>query len=77
MRITDYEQGRSLSDVAITLTSDEASELAAYLHRLIQHRELGHAHLSEVSGMKLERELTIAIVEGAADRGERLLLPRA
>lgn len=66
MRITDYERGRSLSDVAITLTQDEAAELAAYLNRLIKHRELGHAHLSEVSGTHLERELTIAIVEGAA-----------
>jgi len=66
MRITDYERGRTLSDVAITLTADEASELAAYLNRLIKHRELGHAHLSEVRGVHLERELTIAIVEGAA-----------
>lgn len=55
-----------MSDVAITLTQDEAAELAAYLNRLIKHRELGHAHLSEVSGTHLERELTIAIVEGAA-----------
>lgn len=66
MRITDFERGRSLSDVAITLTADEATELAAYLNRLIKHREVSTAHLSEVSGMKLERELTIAIVEGAA-----------
>jgi len=66
MRITDYERGRSLSDVAITLTHDEAAELAAYLHQLIKHRDLGHAHLTEVSGTRLERELTIAIVEGAA-----------
>lgn len=55
-----------MSDVAITLTHDEAAELAAYLHQLIKHRELGHAHLTEVSGTRLERELTIAIVEGAA-----------
>lgn len=66
MRITDYERNQSLSDVAITLTAEEASELAAYLHRLIKHRELGHAHLSEVTGMRLERELTIAITEGSA-----------
>lgn len=61
MRITDYERGKTLRDVAITLTPDEAEELAAYLHRLMGRPEVAHAHLSNLCGAQLEQELTIAI----------------
>ncbi len=61
MRITDYEVGRTLRDVAIVLTRDEAEELASYLHRLVARPAVRHAHLSAVIGSHLEQELTIAI----------------
>jgi hypothetical protein len=61
MRITDYEGGKTLRDVAITLTRDEAEELAAYLHRLMGTPSVRHAHLSAVRGAHLDQELTIAI----------------
>ncbi len=67
MRITDYEGGRTLRDVAITLTRDEAEELAAYLFRLMSSAELRHAHLSSVRGAGLDQELTIALQGGGAD----------
>lgn len=67
MRITDYEGGRTLRDVAITLTRDEAEELAAYLHRLIGAQQIPHAHLCAVRGSHLEQELTIALDQGSRE----------
>ena len=61
MRITDYEQGKNLSDVCISLTRDEAEELCAYLKRLLSCPEVGRAYLSEIVGSRLERELTVAL----------------
>lgn len=61
MRITDFEGGRYLNDVAIQLSPDEATELAAYLDRLIHNNQVHTAHLTEVSGTHLAREITIHI----------------
>ncbi|MCB8932069.1 MAG: hypothetical protein M9921_03070 [Fimbriimonadaceae bacterium] len=65
MKIWDYESGSTLSDVEITLTRDEASELASYLTRLVQTPSIGHAHLSEFDGPLLGRELTVALAPDA------------
>lgn len=73
MRITDYEGGRTLRDVAITLTRAEAEELAGYLNRLVRRTELRQAHLCNVKGTSLDQELTIAI--DAADPGALKLRP--
>ena len=59
MRITDYEGGKNLSDVCVELTREEASDLALYLHRLLQQPEIKHVYLSEVRGTHIERELTV------------------
>ncbi|MFN8218821.1 MAG: hypothetical protein U0S12_01645 [Fimbriimonadales bacterium] len=61
MRITDYETRKSLNDVSLTLTRDEAEELAVYLERLLSNPEVERAHLSEVANSRLERELTVQI----------------
>lgn len=61
MRITDFEGGRFLNDVAIQLSPEEASELAAYLDRLIHDTSIHTAHLTEVAGTHLAREITIHI----------------
>lgn len=61
MRITDYETSKTLNDVSLTLTVEEAEELAGYLERLLSQPELERAHLSEVCGNHLERELTVQL----------------
>ncbi len=61
MRITDYATRQSLNDVCLSLTTEEARELIAYLNRLISTPELGVAHLSEVQGHGISRELTVRV----------------
>ncbi|MEQ1934966.1 MAG: hypothetical protein ABL962_13995 [Fimbriimonadaceae bacterium] len=57
----DFEQGRAINDIAIQLTQQEASELAGYLARLLNAPDIKTAHLSEVRGTQLTREITIRI----------------
>jgi len=62
MRITDFESGRSLNDVCLTLTREEAEELCQYLNRLTSNRpDLRHVHLTEIQGSTVERELAVAL----------------
>jgi hypothetical protein len=61
MRITDYEKNRNLRDISITLTREEAEDLAAYLNQLLKEPEVNRAWLSEIKGVKLEKEITIAV----------------
>lgn len=62
MRITDFESGRSLNDVCLTLTREEAEELSQYLNRLVSdRRDLRHVHLTEIQGATVERELAVAL----------------
>lgn len=59
MRIVDYETSRSLNDVGIFLSNEEIRELCAYLNRLSEAPSIQHVHLSELVGVRLERELTV------------------
>ncbi len=59
MRIVDYQSGKELRDVALALTDDELDDLFAYLRRMTTDRRVGHAHLSQIVGSRLERELTV------------------
>ena len=61
MRITDFETGRNLNDVSLTLTHEEAQELCAYLSRLTARQDLGHVHLQEFQGANIERELAVCL----------------
>lgn len=61
MLIKDYETNRSLNDVVLTLTMDEAGELCDYLHRLQVDPELNRVHLSEVVGTRLDKEITVVL----------------
>jgi hypothetical protein len=61
MRITDYEKGQTLRDICISLTLEEAQDLALYLNRLLQDPGVNRAYLSEVVGAHLEKEITIAV----------------
>jgi hypothetical protein len=66
MKITDYESGRSLRDVGISLTAEEAQELVAYLSRMLANPSISHVHLSELSHWGIEREVAFALEEKAA-----------
>ena len=63
MRIMDYETNRSLSDIGVFLTLDEAQELCAYLQLMQRRPDVQRIHLSEVLGSHLEREITVGIDE--------------
>jgi len=61
MRIMDYETNRSLSDIGVFLTLDEAAELCAYLQALQTRPGVQRVHLSEILGSQLQREITVGI----------------
>lgn len=63
MRITDFESGKSLNDVCLTLTREEAEELCQYLSRLTTtgRTDLRHIHLTELKGASVHRELAVAL----------------
>jgi len=66
MRIMDYETNRSLNDVGVFLTADEAQELAEYLTCLNGRQGVQRVFLSEFVGHRLEREITVALAEPIA-----------
>ncbi len=61
MKIVDYETNKTLNDVAVFLSKDEASELMDFLKRLVDQPQINQVYLSEIVRNRLERELTIAI----------------
>ena len=63
MRITDFESGKNLNDVCLTLTREEAEELCDYLARLTHtgRTDLRHVHLTEFHGTNVARELAVAL----------------
>ena len=61
MRIFDYEGQRDLSDVAISLSRDEAADLLATLERLVKQPSLSKVYLSQIRGNVIEREIAIAL----------------
>lgn len=72
MRITDYERCRTLRDVSLTLTAEEARELVDYLNRLLDKPCIPHAHLSEFKNARLERELTILVHDATQPVTDRI-----
>jgi len=66
MKILDYETNKTLNDVAIFLTQDEAAELAVFLNRLVDKPQIHKVYLSEIVKNRLERELTVSIDCGLA-----------
>jgi hypothetical protein len=61
MRIFDYEGQKDLSDVAISLSRDEAADLLATLERLVKQPNLSKVYLSQIRGNVIEREIAIAL----------------
>jgi len=64
----DYETNRTLNDVGVFLTLDEAEEMLAYLRRLKEVPGVQHVTLSELANCTLAREITLAIAEPAHQR---------
>ena len=65
MRIFDYEGQKDLSDVAISLSRDEAADLLATLERLVKQPSLSKVYLSQIRGNVIEREIAIALDKDA------------
>lgn len=65
MDIRDYESGRSLNDVDIVLTRDEAEELSAYLGRLLTNPGLKSVQLTRLEGMTIASELSVTLNQDA------------
>ena len=63
MRIMDYETNRSLNDVGVFITLEEAEELLAYLQRLNAKPEVQRVHLSQFTSRTLEREITFSLTD--------------
>lgn len=61
MRIFDYEGQRDLTDVAISLSRDEAMDLLTTLERLVKQPSLSKVYLSQINGNVIEREIAIAL----------------
>ncbi len=72
MRITDYEKGQTLRDICISLTIEEAQDLALFLNRLLKEPEISRAYLSEIVGAHLEKEITIAVDTKTAPHAKHL-----
>jgi hypothetical protein len=64
MKIRDYESGRTLTDIDIILSRDEAEELSEYLHRLLSNPTLKCVQLSNVEGIHVSAEVSVTL-EGA------------
>lgn len=67
MKIRDYESGRTLTDIDIVLSRDEAEELSAYLHRLLENPSLNFVQLSNVEGMYVSAEVSVTLENSCAD----------
>jgi hypothetical protein len=61
MKIIDYQTGKELTDVSVTLSEEELKDLAAYVLKLGHDQRVSRAHLSEYVGSNLRSELTLAI----------------
>ncbi len=74
MRMVDYEGSRDLNDVGLVLTQDEAAELCDYLLQMRKSKGAKRAYLSQLNGVVLNRELTIA-VEGQTLESDEVCAP--
>ena len=77
MRIRDYETGREMSDVSLSLTPEEAADMIAYLQRLIKNPGIVRVHLSEVKRFRIERELTLSVDDKAVAMPRHAMVPQS
>lgn len=58
MNIRDFESGKDLTDVSISLTREELVDLQTYIGRLLNNPEIKHVHLSEFQGCIVTKEIS-------------------
>lgn len=63
MRITDYEKSSTLRDVAISLTREEAEDLAVFLGAMLKRPQVSAIHLSEIAGGRIDKEIRFDVAE--------------
>lgn len=63
VRITDYEKAGTLRDVAISLTREEAEDLAIYLGAMLKRPQVNAIHLSEITGGRIDKEIRFDLAE--------------
>lgn len=63
MRMIDYERASSLRDVAISLTREEAEDLALFLRAMLARKQVDAIHLSEFSAGRIEREIRFDLAD--------------
>lgn len=74
MRILDKLEDRSITDVLLLLTRDEAKELMDSIGLLMSRPELGHIHVADFeAGIELAAALYDAQVGSFAPRVVRLI----
>jgi type VI protein secretion system component Hcp len=61
MQIRDYESGKHLSDVNITLTREEAEDMVSYLHVLLENPHVPYISISEIRNLRLEKEISFSV----------------
>ncbi len=61
MDIRDYETGRKLTDIDISLTREEAEELSVCLSRLVTDPSLRAVQLSRIEGVGIAAEVAFSL----------------
>ena len=61
MDIRDYETGKRLTDIDISLTREEAEELSVCLNRLLADPGLRAIQLSRVEGVAIAAEVAFSL----------------
>jgi hypothetical protein len=61
MKIVDYETSKTLNDVGIVLSRDEAEDLIMYLRKLTQEPAVDRIYLSDFEDGRLEREISLGL----------------
>ena len=69
MKITDYATGRTVENVQLDLSAEEAWDLATYLRRLL-NGDNKQAYLSDVKGVRLERDFAVQIDEAPCEESQ-------
>ncbi len=65
MKIVDYATSKTLNDVGIVLSREEAEDLIMYLRKLTEPAGIDRIYLSDFEAGRLEREISLALECGA------------
>lgn len=63
MKISDFETGHEILDVGLTLSANEAEDLALFLERLLSSETLERVYLSDIAAGTIQQELTVKVLK--------------